>query len=143
MPHALDAAVREDLRRAGLASHGVLPRLLALLRRSPETHLTLADVADLAAKAGVAMPRAELSHHLETLARRGLLGRLPTTNGQLTFDTVPEPHVHLVYEDAGHIVDLHVSNETLLVMLRDALARRPAGVDVLVRFRREPGAAPD
>lgn len=143
MPHALDAVVREDLRRAGLASHGALPRLLALLRLSPETHLTLADVAELAAKAGVAMPRAELSHHLETLAGRGLLGRLPTTSGELTFDTVPEPHVHLVYEDAGHIVDLHVSNETLLAMLRDVLAHRPAGVDVLVRFRREPGAAPD
>ena len=143
MPHAVEAVFREELRRAGLPGHGVLPRLLALLRVAPETHLTLAEVADMAAEAGLAMTQIELAHHLETLADHGLVGRLPTTTTELVFDTVPEPHSHLIYEETAQIVDLHVSAETLLVMVRQALAERPDGVEIVVRFRRDPAAASD
>ena len=41
------------------------------------------------------------------------------------------------------MVDLHVSADTLLAMVRDALARRPDEVEILVRFRRGPTAAAD
>lgn len=144
MPHAVEAALREELRRAGLAGHGALPRLLALLRASPEVHLTLADAADLVAEAGVAVTAGELTRQLELLADHGLIGRLPTTTTELVFDTVPEPHSHLVYEESAQIVDLHVSADTVLAMVRDALAQRPQSVEILVRFRRDPGttAAP-
>ena len=138
MPHTVEAVFREELRRAGLPGHGALPRLLALLRGSPETHVTVTEVADLAAEAGLALTSTELSRHLEVLADHGLLGRLPTTTADLVFDTVPEPHSHLVYEETAQVVDLHVSPETLLMMVRDALARRPDGVEILVRFRRYP-----
>ena len=141
MPHAVEAVFREELRRAGLPGHGALPRLLALLRASQESHLTLAAVAEMAAEAGLAVAPAELVRHLEALADHGLLGRLPTTTTELIFDTVPEPHSHLIYEESAQIVDLHVSAETLLAMVRDALAQRPEGVEILVRFRRDPAAA--
>jgi Fe2+ or Zn2+ uptake regulation protein len=118
-----------------------LPRLLALLRASPEEHLTLAEAADLVAEAGLAMTSAELTRQLETLADHGLVGRVPTTTTELMFDTVPEPHSHLVYEESAQIVDLHVSPDTLLAMVRDALAQRPGSVEILVRFRRDPAAA--
>ncbi len=143
MPHAVEAALREALRRAGLAGHGALPRLLALLRASPEEHLTLTDVADLVAEAGVAVTSAELARQLEILADHGLIGRVPTTTIELMFDTVPEPHSHLVYEESGQVVDLHVSADTLLAMIRDALERRPGGVEIQVRFRRDPTTTPD
>jgi Fur family iron response transcriptional regulator len=143
MPHAVEAVFREELRRTGLPGHGALPRLLALLRAAPETHLTLAEVADMAAEAGLAMTQAELAHHLETLADHGLVGRLPTTTTELVFDTVPEPHSHLIYEESAQIVDLHVSAETLLMMVRQALAEQPDGVEIVVRFRRDPAAASD
>lgn len=136
MPHAVDAVFREELRRAGLASHGPLSRLLAVLRAAPDTHLSVAEVADMAAEAGVAATQAELTRHLEALADHGLVGRLPTTTGELVFDTVPEPHAHMVYDESGQIVDLHVSPETLLTMVRKALDERPGRVEVLVRFRR-------
>lgn len=138
MPHAVDAVFREELRHAGLAGHGALPRLLALLRGSPESHLTLAEIAALAAEAGLAIPPAELGRLLDALADHGLLGRLPTTTAELVFDTVPQPHAHLIYEESGEIVDLHVSAETLLAMVRDALTRRPDGVEILLRFREFP-----
>ncbi len=141
MPHAVEAALREELRRAGLAGHGALPRLLALLRASPEVHLTPSDVADLVAEAGVAVTAAELARQLEMLADHGLIGRVPTTTTELVFDTVPEPHSHLVYEESGQVVDLHVSADTLLAMVRDALERRPGGVEIQVRFRRDPATA--
>lgn len=141
MPHTVDAVFREELRHAGLPGHGPLPRLLALLRMSPETHVSLTEVADLAAEAGLAMTHADLIRHLDALADHGLIGRLPTTTTELVFDTQPEPHFHLFYEESDQIVDLHVSAETLLTMLRDALAQRPDGVEILVRFRRAPATA--
>ena len=95
----------------------------------------------MAAEAGLAMTQTELAHHLETLADHGLVGRLPTTTTELVFDTVPEPHSHLIYEESAQIVDLHVSAETLLVMVRQALAERPDSVEIVVRFRRDPVAA--
>lgn len=138
MPHAVEAAFREELRRAGLSAHGVLPRLLALLRSAPETHLTLAEVADIAAETGLAVTLADLARQLEALADHGLIGRLPTTTTELVFDTVAEPHAHLVYEEDGQIIDLHVSADTLLAMLRKALTERPDGVEITMRYRRDP-----
>jgi Fur family iron response transcriptional regulator len=136
----VEAVFREVLRSAGLPAQGALPRLLALLRASPETHLTLAEIAELAAKSGLALTQAELAHQLELLTGHGLVGRLPTTGAEVVFDTIAEPHAHLVYEEFDEVVDLHVSHETLLAMIRDALAQRPDGVEVLIRFRRDAGA---
>jgi Fur family iron response transcriptional regulator len=143
MSHAVEAVLREELRRAGLPGHGALPRLLALLRASPEVHLTLTEMADLVAEAGLAITAAELARQLELLADHGLVGRLATTTTELVFDTEPEPHSHLIYEESGQIVDLHVSADTVLAMVRDALAQRPDSVEILVRFRREPAAGGD
>jgi Fur family iron response transcriptional regulator len=143
MPHTVEAVLRDELRRAGLPGHGALPRLLALLRASPEVHVTLAEVADMVAEAGLAMTSGEMARQLELLADHGLVGRLPTTTTELVFDTVPEPHSHLVYEESGQVVDLHVSPDTVLAMVRDALAKRPDSVEILVRFRRDPGTAPE
>jgi Fe2+ or Zn2+ uptake regulation protein len=142
MPHAVEAALQDELRRAGLPCRGASARLLALLRASPEEHLTLTEAADLVAAAGLAVTSTELARQLEILADHGLVGRLPTTTTELVFDTVPEPHSHLVYEESAQIVDLRVSPDTLLAMVRDALAQRPDSVEILVRFRRDPAAAP-
>jgi Fe2+ or Zn2+ uptake regulation protein len=141
MPHGVETLFREELCRAGLPGHGVLLGLLTLVRASEETHLRLAEVARMAAEAGLAVSPAELARHLKTLADHGFLGRLPTIAAELVFDTVPEPHSHLLYEEPAQIVDLHVSAETLLAIVRNALAARPDEVEVLVRFRRDPAAA--
>lgn len=141
MPHAVEAVFRDALRHAGLPGHGAMARVFVLLRASPATHLTCAQVADLVAEAGLAVTPVELARHLDTLADHGLLGRLPTTTSERVFDTVAEPHSHLIYEESAQVVDLHVSTETLLAMVRDALTRRPRGVELLVRFLREPPTA--
>jgi len=137
MAKAVDAAFREELRRAGLPAQGALARLLALLRGAPETHLSLAAIVRLAAKAGMAATPVELGRQLESLADHGLLGRLPSTAAEVVFDTVTELHSHLVYEETAQTVDLHVSSETLLAILRQALTECPGGIEVLVRFRRD------
>ena len=142
MPHAVEAALQDELRRAGLPCRGAPARLLALMRGSQETHLTLPEVADLAAEAGLALPPADLARHVEVFADHGLIGRVPTTTTELVFDTVPGPHSHLVYEESEQIVDLHVSPDTLLAMVRDALNKRPEGVEILLRFRRTPASGP-
>ena len=95
----------------------------------------------MAAKTGLAATQVELAHQLETLADHGLLGRLLSTAAEPVFDTVTEPHSHLVYEETAQTVDLHVSSETLLEILRQVLAKRPDGVDILVRFRRNTAPA--
>lgn len=138
MPQAVKTAFRQELRRAGLPGEGALAHLLEMLRESQDTHLGLADVVRMATETGSVATPLELARQLETLADFGLLGRLPSTAGEPVFDTVTEPHSHLVYEEPAQIVDLDVSPETLLAILRQALAERPNGVEVLVRFRREP-----
>jgi Fe2+ or Zn2+ uptake regulation protein len=135
MSHAEEAACREELRHAGLAAQRDLVRLLALLRAGPETHLGLTRVARMAAETGLAATPAGLARQLETLADHGLLGRVPTTGGEPVFDTIAEPHSHLVYEDTAQTIDLQVSPETLLAILRQALSDHPDAVDVLIRFR--------
>jgi Fur family iron response transcriptional regulator len=138
MPHAVEAACREEMRRVGLSGQGGLLRLLVLLRSVPETHLGLAEVLRMAAEAGFNAAQAELARQLETLADHGLLVRLPSTAAEPVFDTVTEPHAHLVYEETAQTVDLHVSPGTLLEILRQALAERPDEVEILIRFRRAP-----
>ena len=138
MPFTVASALREELRRAGLPSHGVPARLLVLLRAAPETHLSLSDVVRLAVESSLHAAPAKLARCLETLADLKLLGRLPSTAAEPVFDTVPEPHSHLVYEETAQTVDLHVSADTLLAILRQALDERPDGIEILVRFRRDP-----
>lgn len=109
MPIALNAFCQEKLRRAGLPGPVSLARLLSVLRATPQTHLGLSDVARTAKSSGRVAARAELARQLETLADHGLLGRLPGTAAEPVFDTVAEPHSHLIYEDSVQRVDLHVS----------------------------------
>jgi len=135
MPHAVQAACRNDLHRAGLPGRGNLARLLACLRATPETHLGLAEVVRRASETGLAATPVELAQQLETLADHGLLSRVPRTAVEPVFDTVTEPHSHLVYEETGQTVDLDVSSETLLAILRQTLEERPGEVEILVRVR--------
>lgn len=137
MPSFVEATIREELRAAGLAAQGSLPRLLAVLRQSADTHLTTPAIADLLARGGVAITLTELAHQLDVLAAGGLITRLPTPGAEVTWDLIPEAHAHFVYGDVDQIIDMHVSEETLLAMIRDALVQRPGGVEVFVRFRRE------
>ncbi len=139
MGRAVDAVVRDALRHAGLPAQGPLARLLALLRATPETHLTLGEITRLAAAEGLAAKEPDIARHLDMLVERGLLGRLPSTAAEPVFDTVPAPHSHLLYEETSQVVDLDVSAETLIAILRQALKDRPGEVDILVRFRRPGG----
>ena len=143
MPRAVEAACRKELRRARLSGQGGLARLLTLLRTAPDTHFVLAEVVRMAAATGLAATPAELARQMETLADHGLLGRLPSTTAEPVFDTVPEPHSHLVYEEPAQIIDLDVSPETLLAILRQAMAERPDGVEILIRFRHDPAPTAD
>lgn len=135
---AEEAACQEDVRRAGLPGRRALARLLGILRAAPDTHLGLAEVVRMAAMSGLAATPVGLARQLETLADHGLLRRLPTTSAEPVFDTVPEPHSHLVYEESAQTIDLHVSPETLLALLRHALTKWPDEVDILIRCRTNP-----
>jgi len=142
MDRAMEAALRHELRQAGLPGQGELARLLALLRAAPDTHLSLAEVVRMAAESGLAASPFKLARHLETLAEHRLLSRLPSTAGEPVFDTVTEPHSHLIYEEPAQIVDLQVSPETLLAILRQVLADGPNEVEILVRLRNPAPTAP-
>jgi len=128
-------ACREELRRAGLPGTGTILRLLALLRTAPDSHLSFRQVLHMANEEKLGLSPAELDRQLHLLADSDLIGRLPSTAAEPIFDTVAEPHSHLVYEETGQTVDLHVSAETLLAVLRQALAVQSNRVEVLVRIR--------
>ena len=135
MLHAEERVCREDLKQVGLPGRPALARLLTLMRAAPETHLGLADVVRLAGEAGLPETPAGLARKLQTLADHGLLGRLPNTMAEQVFDTVPQPHAHLLYEATRQCVDLHVSAETLISIIRQALAGRADDVDIVIHFR--------
>lgn len=136
MDHAMEVACREDLRRAGLPGQGQLVRLLALLRTAPEPHLTQGQVLHLLVENNLATSSGELDKQLRLLTDHGLLARLLDAAAEPIFDTETEPHSHLVYEDTSQIVDLHVSPETLLAVVRRALAEQSDTVEIIVRVRR-------
>jgi len=92
----------------------------------------------MSAETGLAATRVSLGRQLETLADHGLLGRVPTTAAEPIFDTEPEPHSHLIYEETNQTIDLHVSPETLLAILGQALRECPDEVEVLIRVRANP-----
>ena len=135
MDHAMEVACREDLRRAGLPGQGILVRLLALLRAAPEPHVSLAQVSRMMAENDLATSSGELDRQLRILADHGLLGRLPDIAAEQVFDTEPEPHSHLVYEETNQIVDLHVSPATLLALVRQVLAEQSDRVEIILRIR--------
>jgi Fe2+ or Zn2+ uptake regulation protein len=141
MDHAVDVACREELRRAGLPGQGILVRLLALLRAAPEPHLTLGQVSRMMVENNLATSSGELERQLRILADHGLLGRLPDAAAESVFDTEPEPHSHLVYEATNQIVDLHVSPETLLAVVRQTLAEQSDRVEIIVRVRGTPAGS--
>ena len=141
MARASKTALVDELGDGSLPNRKALARLLALLRKAHETHLSLSDVIRLAAEDRLAATPETLQRQLETLTELGLLGRLPSTAAEPIYDTVPDPHSHLVYLETGQVIDLHVSAETLLAILRQALAEGPHAVEVMVRFRQRPGTA--
>jgi Fur family iron response transcriptional regulator len=133
MPHAAETACLEELRRAGLPAQKHLARLLILLRGAPESHIDIPQAEHMAVEAGLAAAPGDLSRQMDILADHGLLGRLRGSMSGPVFDTVTEPHAHLIYEASAQIVDLHVSADTLLAILRQALSERPGGVEILIR----------
>jgi Fe2+ or Zn2+ uptake regulation protein len=135
MDRATEAACREELRRAGLLGQGTLARLLTLLRAAPESHLSLGQVLRMVDANKLAISSSECARQLEVLADHGLLRRLATTAAELVFDTETEPHSHLVYEETGQTIDLHVSRETLLAVIRQTLAEQSNIVEIMVRVR--------
>ncbi|MEO3471199.1 hypothetical protein AAFN86_04965 [Roseomonas sp. CAU 1739] len=142
MASTADDATREDVRRAGLAAEGPLPRLLSLLRAADDTHIDATEAQRLSAEGGIAIGRAKLADMLDTLVAHGLLGRVPTTAGAPIYDTVNRPHSHMLDEATATMVDLDVSPETLSAIIRQAIADQPGRVEVLLRIRApQPGAA--
>lgn len=140
MPATAETALREELRRAGLPAEGPLPRLLALLRASAETHLDAEAARRLAAEGGLALGRSDAVAMLEALVARGLLGRVPSLGPAPVYDTVARPHSHLVQE--GATVDLDVSPETLAAIVTRAIAENPGRVEVLLHIRAPDPALP-
>ena len=77
---------------------------------------------------------------MENFAGRGLLGRILLPNGDVVFDTVAEPHSHLIDEERGEIIDLQVSPETLAAIVVQTIALHGRRVGVMVRIGRADNA---
>lgn len=138
MTIAFDAALREEVRSAGLKTQDSLSRLLALLRQSSDPHVRLGEAVRLAAAAGLSAAPDDIAHQLDELAALGLLRRFPSAGSEPMFDTEPEPHSHLIYEETAQTIDLHVSPETLLAIIRQTLAERPGAIEITIRVCRLP-----
>ena len=138
MGSAVNAACRGVSGDAAPSRDDLSEHMLALLLESEDPHLGLTEIVRLAGSRGLSVDPAEIARHLDGLVARGRLGRLPTVAAEPVFDTVPEPHAHIVYEETAQTVDLDVSTDTLLAILRQMLTERPEAVEVLIRVRGAP-----
>lgn len=137
MGSAVNPACRNVSGDAAPSRDDLSDHMLALLLESEDPHLGLTEIVRLAGARGLSLDPAEIARHLDRLVARGRLGRLPTVAAEPVFDTVPEPHAHIVYEETAQTVDLDVSTDTLLAILRRMLTERPEAIEVLIRVRRE------
>lgn len=135
------AGLRRELNAAGLRADPDQVRLLTVLRHAQETHLRAGEVEFLVAAAGGRPAPGAVAALLESFATHGLVGRILLPNGEVVFDTVAECHSHLIDEERGEIVDLHVSPETLAAIVAQTIALHGRRVGVMLRIGRAGDAA--
>lgn len=126
----------ERLRAAGLRPTRQRMRILALLAREGERHLTAAEVLAEAKAEGLKVSFATIYNTLKTFTEHGLLKVLPLGGGRVLFDTNTRPHFHLYDEESGELIELPPDLDTLAEVsgrLSDDQRRR---LEVLAYVRR-------
>ena len=130
----------ERLRAAGLRPTRQRMRILALLTREGERHLTAAEVLEEAKADGLKVSFATIYNTLKTFTEHGLLKVLPLGGGRVLFDTNTRPHFHLYDEESGELIELPPDLDSLAEIssrLSDDERRR---LEVLAYVRRSGGA---
>lgn len=129
----------ERLRAAGLRPTRQRMRILALLTREGERHLTAAELLEEAKADGLKVSFATVYNTLKTFTEHGLLKVLPLGGGRVLFDTNTRPHFHLYDEESGELIELPADLDSLAEIssrLSDDERRR---LEVLAYVRRSGG----
>ena len=131
----------QRLRDAGLRPTRQRMRILALLSRGGDRHLTAAEVLEEAKADGLKVSFATIYNTLKTFTKHGLLKILPLGAGRILFDTNTRPHFHLHDEETGELIELPPDIESLTEIssrLSDDQRRR---LEVLAYVRRRSGTS--
>ena len=130
----------ERLRAAGLRPTRQRMRILALLARGGDRHLTAADVLEEAQQAGLEVSFATIYNTLKTFTEHGLLKILPLGAGRILFDTNTRPHFHLHVEETGELIELPPDLESIAEISSRLSGEERQRLEVLAYVRRRSGA---
>lgn len=129
----------QRLRDAGLRPTRQRMRILALLTRGGDRHLTAAEILEEAKADGLKVSFATVYNTLKTFTEHGLLKILPLAAGRILFDTNTQPHFHLHDEETGELIELPPELESLAEISRRLSDDERQRLEVLAYVRRRSG----
>lgn len=134
-----DTSAEAALRAAGLrptvARKAVYARIFA--GRQPK-HWDAASLAGELEREGVHVALATVYNTLEALAARGVVRKINLDGQRSVFDTDTAPHLHIVLEDAGSVLNLHDTDELRAFLARYVDDPDSKEIDVVIRVRSRP-----
>ena len=129
------ASAENRLRRAGLRPTRQRIALADLIFAKGDRHLTVEELHEEAASAGVPISLATVYNTLHQFTEAGMIRVLAVESARTYFDTNTSDHHHFFIEGQNEVLDIPVSN-----LVIDNLPTPPEGmeiahVDVVIRLR--------
>ncbi|MBZ0324777.1 MAG: transcriptional repressor [Alphaproteobacteria bacterium] len=131
------ARAHERLKAAGLRSTRQRLAIARLLLEKGDRHVTAESLHAETKAAGIRMSLATIYNTLHQFTEAGILREVVIGTGRSWFDTNLADHHHFLFEDSGRIEDIPAGRIALSGLPSPPDGTRLAGVDVVVRVRKE------
>jgi len=129
--------LRDRLRRSGLRPTRQRLSLGWLLFGRGDRHLTAEMLYDEAMRAKVPVSLATVYNTLHQFTEAGLLRQLALDGSKAYFDTNPSEHHHFFLEEEGEVLDMPECGISVASLPEAPEGMEIAGVEVIVRLRRQ------
>ena len=126
----------DRLRKAGLRPPRQRLRLLYLLTRSGDRHVTAAEMLDEARAAGLKVSFSTIYNTLRSFTEHGLLKIVPLGAGRILFDTNTQRHFHFYDEAKDKLVELPPDLPALIEVAKGLSEQDRKNLEVLAYVRK-------
>lgn len=133
--------IDERLRAAGLRPTSVRRRIYSAVFEEPQPrHWDAAALAAALQASGEPVALASVYNVLDAFSEAGFLKKIHLGRGSAVFDTDVSPHLHILLDDDGSILNLHETDELYDFLKRYVDEPEKREIDVVIRVRGKPGA---
>lgn len=135
------ARTEAALRGAGLRPTAARRRIYETVFQAPQPrHWDAGALAAALAASGEKVALASVYNVLDAFADAGLLKKIHLGGGAAVFDTDVSPHLHIMLDDDGSILNLHETEELYAFLKRYVDEPEKREIDVVIRVRGKAGA---